>query len=64
MTTKADYTDEEWRALRRAPLVAGLAISLADPGGPFEVTKETLAALKAARNPRATTSSSWPSPRT
>ena len=51
MTTKADYTDEEWRVLRRAPLVAGLAISLADPGGPIEVTKETLAALKAARNP-------------
>jgi hypothetical protein len=51
MTTKADYSDEEWRVLVRAPLVAGLAISLADPGGPIEVTKETLAALKAARNP-------------
>ncbi len=31
--------------------MAGLAISLADPGGPIEVTKETLAALKAARTP-------------
>ena len=51
MTTKADYTDEEWVALRRAPLVAGLAISLADPGGPFELTKETLAAMKVARTP-------------
>ena len=38
-------------ALRRAPLVAGLAISLADPGGPFELTKETLAAMKVARTP-------------
>jgi hypothetical protein len=51
MTTQADYTEEEWRVLRRAPLVAGLAISLADPGGPIEVSKETLAALKAARTP-------------
>ena len=51
MTTKADYTDEEWVALRRAPLVAGLAISLADPGGPFELTKESLAAMKVARTP-------------
>ena len=51
MTTKADYTDEEWVALRRAPLVAGLAISLADPGGPFELTKETLAAMKVSRTP-------------
>ena len=33
MTAKADYTDEEWNRLRRAPFVAGMAISLADPGG-------------------------------
>jgi hypothetical protein len=51
MTTKADYTDEEWAALRRAALVAGMAISLADPGGPIELTHETLAALKARSNP-------------
>ena len=51
MTTKADYTDEEWVALRRAPLVAGLAVSLADPGVPIELTKETLAAMKVARTP-------------
>ena len=35
----------------RAPFVAGLAISLADPGGPIEATKETLATLKSATNP-------------
>jgi hypothetical protein len=46
MTTKADFTDEEWAALRRAPLVAGMAITLADPGGPVEVFKETTAVLK------------------
>ena len=51
MTTRNDYTDEEWAALRRAPLVAGLAVSLADPGGPIELTKETMAALKAVGDP-------------
>jgi hypothetical protein len=53
MTTKADYSDGEWATLRRAPMVAGLAISLADPGGPIEATKETLAALKTLRDPAA-----------
>ena len=51
MTGKADYTDEEWNRLRRAPLVAGLAISLADPGGPIELSHETIASLKAASTP-------------
>src|SRR5918999_6013129 len=46
MTTKADFTDEEWTRLERAPLVAGMAISLADPGGPIEALKETTATLK------------------
>jgi hypothetical protein len=46
MTTKADFTDEEWARLGRAPLVAGMAISLADPGGPIEALKETGAAVK------------------
>jgi hypothetical protein len=53
MTTKADYTDGEWATLRRAPMVAGMAISLADPGGPIEATKETLAALRTLRDPAA-----------
>lgn len=47
MTKRSDYTDEEWATLRRAPMVAGLAISLADPGGPIEAAKETMATLKA-----------------
>ena len=51
MTTKQDFTDEEWARIVRAPMVAGLAISLADPGGPIEATKETMATLKSATNP-------------
>ena len=51
MTTKADFAEDEWTRVRRAPLVAGLAISLADPGGPIEAAKESMATLKNATNP-------------
>ena len=51
MTSKADFTEEEWVRIRRAPFVAGLAISIADPGGPIELAKETIATLKAASTP-------------
>jgi hypothetical protein len=46
MATKADFTEEEWTRLGRAPVVAGMAISLADPGGPIETIKESSAALR------------------
>jgi hypothetical protein len=46
MTGKADFTEAEWARLKRAPFVAGMAISLSDPGGPIEVVKETAATLK------------------
>ena len=51
MTTKSDFTEVEWARIVRAPFVAGMAISLADPGGPIEATKETLATLKTATSP-------------
>jgi hypothetical protein len=50
MTSKADFTDEEWTRLKRAPFVAGMAISLADPGGPIEAVKETAATLKTVKD--------------
>jgi hypothetical protein len=46
MTGKADFSDEEWTRLKRAPFIAGMAISLSDPGGPIELVKETAATLK------------------
>jgi hypothetical protein len=46
MTSRTDFNNEEWERLGRAPLVAAMAISLADPGGPIEALKETGAAVK------------------
>src|SRR5919197_1545824 len=46
MTSRADFTDDEWARLGRAPLVAGVAISLADPGGPIDALKEYRAAFE------------------
>ena len=51
MTTKSDFPEEEWTRIVRAPFVAGLSISLADPGGPIEAAKESMATIKSATNP-------------
>ena len=46
MTTKDVFTDEEWGRLERSPIVAAMAISLADPGGPIEAVKESMAGIR------------------
>jgi hypothetical protein len=51
VTTKSDFDEQDWARIVRAPFVAGMAITLADPGGPIEATKETAATLKRATNP-------------
>ena len=51
MTTKSDFPEDEWTRIVRAPFVAGLAITLADPGGPIEAAKESVATIKSATNP-------------
>ena len=51
MTKKSDFSEDEWTRIVRAPFVAGLAISLADPGGPIEAAKETMATIKSATSP-------------
>ena len=51
VTTKRDFTEDEWSRIVRAPFVAGMAITLADPGGPIEATKETVATLRSATSP-------------
>ena len=49
MTGKSEFGEDEWTRLKRAPFVAGMAISFADPGGPIELVKETAATLKTVR---------------
>ena len=51
VTTKSDFSEEEWSRIVRAPFVAGLAISLADPSGPIEAAKESMATVNSATNP-------------
>jgi hypothetical protein len=43
MTTRADYTDEEWAALAKAPFAAGLYVILSAPSGPIGVVQEMTA---------------------
>jgi hypothetical protein len=51
VTTKSEFPEDEWTRVVRAPFVAGLAISLADPGGPIEAAKETMATIRSATSP-------------
>jgi hypothetical protein len=47
MTTKADYTAEEWELLTRGPFMAAMAVVAASPSGPIGVIKELSAVGKA-----------------
>jgi hypothetical protein len=47
MSTKTDYSAEEWKAISGAPVAAGLFVTLADASGPVGVAKEALAVGKA-----------------
>jgi len=51
MTSKGDFSEDEWARIVRAPFVGALAVSLADPGGPIEAGKEQMAAVRGAMNP-------------
>jgi hypothetical protein len=47
MSTKADYTAEEWKAISGAPVATGLLVTLADASGPVGIAKEAMAVGKA-----------------
>jgi hypothetical protein len=46
MSTKADYSADEWKALLTAPFMAGLAVAAASPSGPIGVLREMFAVGK------------------
>jgi hypothetical protein len=46
MTTKADYTTEEWELLVRGPFMAAMAVIAASPSSPIGVIKELSAVSK------------------
>ena len=47
MASKASFTPEEWRQLLQSPMLAGMAVTAADPSGLFGLVKEGLAASRA-----------------
>src|SRR5439155_9527648 len=51
MTGKAAFSDEEWHRITRAPFVVGMALTIADPGGPIEISKEGMATIRSATVP-------------
>lgn len=55
MSSKSDYTPQEWATLVRAPLLAGMSLTLADPGGPIETAKEVMASMTVMTDPRSPT---------
>ena len=43
MTAKTDFTPEEWKQVLGSVMIAGMAVTLADPSGLIGLTKEGLA---------------------
>lgn len=43
MTTRTDYTDEEWKNIKAAPLLAGMYVSMVASSGPIDTAKEAVA---------------------
>jgi hypothetical protein len=50
MATKADFTPDEWKLLLQSPLIAGVAISAADPSGLIGMMRESMASARGAHS--------------
>jgi len=50
MSSKDNFSDEEWGLVIQAPLVAGFAVTAADPGGLIGAFQESAAVAKAMTN--------------
>jgi len=46
MTTKADYTAEEWNVIMQAPMAAAMVVMFASPSNPVGLAQETFAVSK------------------
>ena len=46
MTTRSDYTDEEWKNIKAGPLLAGMYVSMVASSGPIDTAKEAIAISK------------------
>ena len=47
MSSKNDYSAEEWKAITGAPVAAGLLITMSDASGPVGIAREAMAVGKA-----------------
>lgn len=47
MATKADFTTGEWNTILTSPMLAGIAVSLADPSGLWGLLQEAMASGRA-----------------
>lgn len=55
MSSKSDYTSEEWALLARAPFLVGMFITVASPSGITGVLEESLAVSQDLLQPQTTT---------
>ena len=62
MATKTDFTPEEWKAILGSPMLAGMAVTLAEPSGIFGMLKESLASGRALLDAKADASASGIAP--
>jgi len=53
MTLKDSFTPEEWARVVAAPMVAGIAVTAADPGGIFGAVRESFAVAGAVQQAKA-----------
>ena len=60
MSTRNDYSAEEWKAIAAAPVVAGLFITLSDASGLVGTAKEAMAVGRAITESAANAASETP----
>ena len=47
MANKSNFTAEEWKTILSSPMLAGMAVTLADPSGLWGLMKEGFASARA-----------------